>query len=50
LCDFLNCLVESGALNDRLVRRLEEYGIDVSAFLRCLKRVCHETKDGPRIG
>jgi hypothetical protein len=41
LCEFLNCLMGKGVLTERLVRKLEELGIDLAQLRRCMLGICH---------
>jgi hypothetical protein len=40
LCELLDCLRKTGAMNEQFTRRLKDLGIDAEALLRCLARKC----------
>lgn len=44
-CELLDCLREKGVINEELVRRFREWGIDLSGLLKCLEGHCHSTAD-----
>lgn len=43
ICELLDCLRRTGAINNEFIRRLRELGIDLSAFLKCFERKCRGT-------
>ena len=40
ICELLDCLRRTGAINNEFIRRLRELGIDLPAFLKCFERKC----------
>ncbi len=47
-CELLKCLRRTGAINERLISRMKELGIDAEAVLRCLiARCAHPREDRP---
>jgi hypothetical protein len=44
-CDFLRCLFGDKVLSDRLLRHLDEMGIDVGRLRKCLEHLCRHEGD-----
>ena len=45
LCEVLDCLRRTGAINPDVLRRFEAMGINLGALLKCLDKACHHTTD-----
>ncbi|MGR9046419.1 MAG: M64 family metallopeptidase [Gammaproteobacteria bacterium] len=43
ICELINCLRRSGAINTELIRKLRELGLDLNAFLKCFEYLCRST-------
>jgi hypothetical protein len=43
ICELLECLHRTGAINDEFIRRLRKLGIDLPSFLKCFERKCRGT-------
>ncbi len=41
-CDLVHCLFDQGVMTDRFVRMLEEKGIDIGRFRKCLDKACRD--------
>jgi IgA Peptidase M64/von Willebrand factor type A domain len=50
LCEVLDCLRRTGAINADVLRRLEAMGLNVGALLKCLGKDCHTTDERPARG
>ncbi|EAR22689.1 M64 family metallopeptidase [Nitrococcus mobilis] len=48
ICEVLDCLRRSGAINDEFLHRLKKLGFDLQPFLRCLQSKCRGTDDKER--
>lgn len=48
LCELLDCLRRTGALDGELLRRSKELGIDLEALIKCLDRKCRQPADEGR--
>lgn len=40
ICELLDCLRRTGAINDEFIRRLKALGIDLALFLKCFEMKC----------
>ena len=47
LCEVLDCLGRTGAINPDVLRRLEAMGINLGALLKCLGKDCQTTEERP---
>lgn len=43
LCELLDCLRRTGAINEEFMQRLKALGIDLASFLKCFERKCRGT-------
>lgn len=43
ICELLDCLRRTGAINDEFIRRLKALGIDFASFLKCFEAKCRGT-------
>ena len=50
LCELLDCLRRTGAINADVLRRLEAMGINLGALLKCLGKDCHTADERPERG
>jgi hypothetical protein len=46
LCEFLDCLRRTGALDGELLRRCKALGIDLEALIKCLELKCRQPDEG----
>jgi hypothetical protein len=50
LCEVLDCLRRTGAINADLLRRFEAMGLNLGALLKCLGKDCQTTDERPQRG